>query len=129
MSMIVPEAAESGASKFGLTGGQKASAGLGAVPTAKTSHPYVVGIALVLIGGFGLVGSIIGALPSMLAALFVPNALIDSGGNQKAPSPASLTAVNPLTSSPTLCTPLTVGTVKDVYNWTIVDPSNWLNNL
>jgi len=88
MSMIEPEA-EAATSKLGLTGGQKASAGLGAIPTAKTHHPYIVGIVLVLIGGFGLIGSLTGALPSMLAALFVPHALVDSDGNS-APGPGLL---------------------------------------
>jgi len=74
MTMLAPEAE----SAIGLTGGQKAAAGLGAVPTAKTQHPYIVGTVLVLVGGFGLIGSITGTLPSMLAALFAPNALIVS---------------------------------------------------
>jgi len=74
MTMLAPEAE----SAIGLTRGQKAAAGLGAVPTAKTQHPYIVGTVLVLVGGFGLIGSITGTLPSMLAALFAPNALIVS---------------------------------------------------
>jgi len=74
MTMLAPEAE----SAIGLTRGQKAAAGLGAVPTAKTRHPYIVGTVLVLVGGFGLIGSITGTLPSMLAALFAPNALIVS---------------------------------------------------
>ena len=71
MTMLAPEAE----SAIGLTRGQKAAAGLGAVPTAKTQHPYIVGTVLVLVGGFGLIGSITGTLPSMIAALFVPTAL------------------------------------------------------
>jgi len=129
MTMLAPEAE----SAIGLTRGQKAAAGLGAVPTAKTQHPYIVGTVLVLVGGFGLIGSITGTLPSMLAALFAPNALIVSAdGSAVAPDyhgPAILAPVNPLTSSPTLGTPLTVGTVKDLKNWLITNPSNWLNNL
>ncbi len=118
MTILAPE---TGA----LTGTQKATAGLGAVPTAKTSHPYVVGIALLVIGGFGLIGSLTGQLPSMIAALFVPNALVNAEGKR----PGLLAAVNPLTSSPTSATPITVGTAKDLYNWTIVDPSHWLNSI
>lgn len=81
MSMLASE----GSSVIGLSSGQKATAGLGAIPTPKTQHPYVVGIALVLIGGLGLIGSVTGTLPSMIAALFVPDALIEpSTGNSPA---------------------------------------------
>lgn len=80
--MMLPEAlGDAGSSKIGLTGGQKASAIGRLFPKPKTSHPYVVGLSLVVIGGFSLVGSITGKLPSMLAALFDPNALVDSSGN------------------------------------------------
>lgn len=123
--MIAPEAVGA------LTGTQKASAGLGAVPTARTHHPYIVGIALVLIGGVGLIGSITGTLPSMIAALFVPSALENGPGDTPKPGRPKgvLAPVNPLTSSPTLGTPITVGSAQDIYNWTITDPSNWLNSL
>jgi len=120
MTMLAPEAE----SAIGLTGGQKASAGLGAIPTAKTQHPYVVGIALVLVGGFGLIGSITGTLPSMIAALFVPDALTDSAGKK----PGVLTPVNPLTSSPTLGTPITVKTPATIWKWVVTKPSTWLNS-
>jgi len=78
--------ASEGSSAIGLSTGQKATAGLGAIPSAKTQHPYVVGIALVLIGGFGLIGSVTGTLPSMFAALFLPpDALVDKKGNSPNP--------------------------------------------
>lgn len=79
----VPELVEEGgatASKAGLTGAQKAGALSSALPRPKTSHPYIVGISLIVIGGFGLIGSITGTLPSMIAALFVPSILTDSTG-------------------------------------------------
>lgn len=60
---------------FGLTGGQKAAAAGRLLPKPRTSHPYIVGLSLVAIGLLSLVGSITGTLPSMIAALFVPNAL------------------------------------------------------
>ena len=110
----------------GLTGVQTATAASKAVPTPRTNHPYVVGLSLIIIGAFGLIGSITGTLPSMLAGLFVPTALIDTSGN--APAPNLLTPVS-LVGSPTLATPITTGTISDVYNWTVVDPSNWLNSL
>jgi len=70
----------------GLTGSQKGAAASKLLPKPKTDHPYIVGLILVAVGGFALVGSITGTLPSMIAALFVPNALIDTSGNQPAPS-------------------------------------------
>lgn len=92
MSMVAGEALASGiagdtsagtaGSKFGLTGGQKAGALGRAVPKPKTNHPYIVGFTLVIVGGFALIGSITGTLPSMLAALFVPQALADASGNK-----------------------------------------------
>jgi hypothetical protein len=45
-----------------------------------------------------MVGSITGTLPSMLAALFVPQALEGSGGNTPAP-PGGNTADTPLGST------------------------------
>lgn len=96
MTMVVPEvlgdttgAAEgagNSARKIGLTGSQKAAAVGRGLPTAKTSHPYVVGLVLTVMGGFMLIGSITGALPSMIAALFVPNALVDTSGNSPSPN-------------------------------------------
>lgn len=85
MSMVLdatPEgaAANAGASA-GLNLGQKIGAANRALPKPRTHHPYIVGLSLIVIGGFALIGSITGALPSMLAALFVPDALVDSAGN------------------------------------------------
>jgi hypothetical protein len=57
------------------------SAGGSALPKPKTSHPYIVGLSLILVGGFMLIGSITGTLPSMLAALFDPDALEDASHN------------------------------------------------
>ena len=110
----------------GLSGIQTANAASMAAPVPKTNHPYVVGLSLIIIGAFGLIGSITGTLPSMIAGLFVPTALIDVAGN--APAPGLLTPVS-LVGSPTLATPITTGTIQDVYNWTVTDPSNWLNSL
>ncbi len=86
MTMLPALGAEEAGSSIGLTAGQKASAASQALPRPKTNHPYVVGLLLTAIGGFALIGSITGTLPSMLAALFVPNALVDSSGAQVAPS-------------------------------------------
>lgn len=94
MSMITPEVIDSGASTLGLGGSSKLGL-LGAAKPARTNHPYIVGISLVVIGGFSLVGSITGTLPSMLAALFVPNALVDKSGNTPAP-PNPITSVTKL---------------------------------
>jgi hypothetical protein len=73
------EEAGASASAAGESKGGKTSASLGSAsrlfPTPKTEHPYVVGFVLVLIGITGLIGSITGALPAMIAALFVPDAL------------------------------------------------------
>jgi hypothetical protein len=86
--MIAPEVADSGASTLGASDAKGPSklGALGAVKPAKTSHPYIVGLSLVAVGAFGLVGSITGTLPSMIAALFVPNALVDKAGNTPAPT-------------------------------------------
>lgn len=42
----------------------------------KEDHPYATGILLVVIAGFGVAGSVTGQLAAMLAALWVPSALI-----------------------------------------------------
>src|SRR5580692_2233466 len=61
---------------FGLTGGQRAAAAGRLVPQgARTHHPYIVGLSLITLGLLALVGSVTGTLPSMIAALFVPQAL------------------------------------------------------
>lgn len=57
----------------------------GLVPRPKTSHPYVLGLILTTVGIFALVGSITGTLPSMIAALFVPQALEDAGSTPVSP--------------------------------------------
>ncbi len=84
MSMIAPEVADSGASSLGISKGSSKLGLLGAAQPAKTNHPYIVGLSLVVIGGLSLVGSITGTLPSMIAALFVPNALVDASSNTPA---------------------------------------------
>ena len=94
MSMLLPEVAEesgaASASGKGLSLGQSASAGNKLLPKAKTNHPYVVGLSLVVIGGFALIGSLTGTLPSMIAALFVPQALEDGSHNSVAPNLSSI---------------------------------------
>jgi hypothetical protein len=83
-----PEAAEVGAaaSSAGESAANKGSkgasiAGLGAaaqaLPKPKTEHPYIVGLILITIGVAGMIGSVTGSLPAMLAALFDPNVLVD----------------------------------------------------
>lgn len=76
-------------------------------PKPKTEHPYTVGIILIVVGLTGLVGSITGQLPAMIAALFVPDALEDAN-----------TASNVSPSFGVL------GSVFDVIN-----PANLLNGL
>lgn len=104
MAMLAPEVAEAATtdaasgSKFGLSSGQKAGALGQALPKPRTHHPYIVGLTLMVVGGFALVGSITGALPSMLAALFVPDALVDSGGNSPAPSILHDILTSPITA-------------------------------
>jgi len=100
MTMMLPEAegaataavsggegaASKTGSKLGLTNSQKGAALGRSLPQPRTHHPYIVGLSLIVIGMFSLVGSITGTLPSMLAALFVPTALEDGSGNPAAPS-------------------------------------------
>jgi hypothetical protein len=74
------EGATSGVNKS-LTLGQKSSLGTKLIPSPKTTHPYIVGFVLIVVGGFSLVGSLTGDLPAMIAALFVPDALEDKNGN------------------------------------------------
>jgi hypothetical protein len=80
---------DSASSKSGLSGIQKMQAGSKVLnkylPRPSTSHPYVVGIILLITGGFVVVGSVTGTLPSMLAGLFVPEALTDKHNNTPAP--------------------------------------------
>ena len=98
MSIIPSVAAEAEtALPSGLSGGQKIGALGKALPKPKTNHPYIVGLSLIVIGGFALVGSITGTLPSMIAALFVPNALVDpSTGNSPGLFGVLQTVVNPI---------------------------------
>ena len=96
MTMIVPEAEGAGAKvakKFGLTGSQKAGAISAGLPQPRTHHPYILGLILITTGGFMLIGSVTGTLPSMLAALFVPNALDDT--NQSPISALASTFLGP----------------------------------
>lgn len=67
--------------KFGLTGSQKAGAISAGLPQPRTHHPYLLGLIFIVAGGFWLVGSITGTLPSMIAALFDPSVLDDSDSN------------------------------------------------
>ena len=97
MTMIVPEAegaASSVGKKFGLTNSQKAGAISAGLPQPRTHHPYILGLILITTGGFMLIGSVTGTLPSMLAALFVPNALDDTGGNPLEPLASTLLGKN-----------------------------------
>lgn len=120
----------------GLTGTQKATAASRAVPAARTQHPYLVGLILIIVGGFSLVGSLTGTLPAMLGALFDPNALMDRAGNSAGPR-NPLAVINPLTNPLAISSPLSSTTtsnlkqwfVTDPSQWLITDPSNWLNNL
>jgi hypothetical protein len=59
-----------------------------ALPRPKTSHPYIVGIIFIVIGVAGMIGSITGELPAMIAALFDPNVLTDV--NDKSPTESSI---------------------------------------
>lgn len=71
-------------------------------------HHYASGIILVTVGLVGVVGSLTGYLPSMLAALFVPDILFTQS-NQQADQPLgstvataesaanTLNAINPIT--------------------------------
>lgn len=45
----------------------------------KSDHHVIIGVSLLTIGLMGAVGSLLGTLPSMLAALFQPNALVSKG--------------------------------------------------
>lgn len=47
------------------------------VPTPRTQHPYIAGLLLIIVGGVGLIGSITGNLPAMIAALFDPDTLAE----------------------------------------------------
>jgi hypothetical protein len=80
-SDAVAEAPSKAGSKFGLTGSQKAGALSAGIASPRTHHPYVVGLLLIAGGSCMLIGSITGALPSMLAALFCPTALQDANAN------------------------------------------------
>ena len=80
MSMILGDEAAA------LSPMQKANAAGRAIPTARTHHPYVVGLILIVVGCVGLVGSITGNLPAMLGALFDPNAIMDTSGNAAGPN-------------------------------------------
>ena len=51
----------------------------GAFSTFKSEHQYVSGMVVVLVGLFGIAGSVTGSLGAMLAALFVPSALSSTG--------------------------------------------------
>ena len=64
----------------GLTGTQVALGGSKLLPKPRTKHPYVVGLVITTLGVFTFIGSVTGTLPSMLAALFVPQALEDATG-------------------------------------------------
>lgn len=76
--------------KFGLTGSQKAAAIGGGIPQPRTHHPYLLGLILIVVGGFGLVGSVTGTLPSMIAALFDPSTLDDGSGSPASPGVQSI---------------------------------------
>ena len=73
------------AAAFGLTSGQKVGAGASflekALPKPKTEHPYIVGLILIATGVLGMIGSVTGQLPAMVAALFDPGVLTDKTGS------------------------------------------------
>jgi len=77
---------------LGFSKGQKSgSAGAGAqgvaniLPKPKTTHPYLVGLIFIVVGVAGIVGSITGTLPAMIAALWDPPILVDKSGSSVAP--------------------------------------------
>lgn len=59
------------------TAASGAALGAGLLPKPKTNHPYIVGLILITIGVAGMIGSVTGQLPAMIAALFDPNVLVD----------------------------------------------------
>lgn len=86
----------------------------------KDNSGYATGIVLVLVGVFGAIGSITGTLPSMLAALWVPEILTTSTGS-------SAVASNPLNSAANainLLNPVTgpVQAVGDAAQQSFIDP-------
>ena len=83
-SAVAGEASPS-SKKFGLSGSEKASALGRSLPQPSTHHPHALGLILIVGGCFMLVGSITGTLPSMIAALFDPNALVDASGATPGP--------------------------------------------
>ena len=105
------EASSKAGNPLGFSGGQKAGAiGAGVsgtaklLPRPKTTHPYLVGLIFVAIGLAGMVGSITGSLPAMIAALWDPPILVDKTGASVAPGflgsvgeiAAGVTNINPL---------------------------------
>ena len=71
-----------------------------------SDHHYASGIILVTVGVVGVIGSTLGTLPSMIAALWVPDILFNSSGIQAdtggAPTPGNIAGqlLNPLNSNP-----------------------------
>jgi len=46
----------------------------------KNDHHIIFGIALILVGGFGVIGSLTGRLAPMIAGLFDPSDLVSASG-------------------------------------------------
>lgn len=69
---------------------------------SKGTH-YATGIVLVTVGAFGVIGAVTGELANMLAALWVPDALVTSSGKSADSSTNSsgFAAPNPLASPKT----------------------------
>lgn len=121
MTIAIPELADSvgataestvnsvaGSASSGLSNVQKGLAGSKLFPKPRTHHPYIVGGTLIIVGVFGLIGSITGSLPSMLAALFVPPALTDYTGNS--PVADILGQVENVVTAP-------VKIAQDIWSW------------
>lgn len=60
--------------------------------TGSKAEHYVTGMVLVLVGGFGFIGSITGRLAPMLAALWVPDALQTTSGSSAVTTPGAAAA-------------------------------------
>lgn len=111
MTVAAAPAAEDVVGALGLSKGQKAGAAsqgaqgvANVLPRPKTTHPYLVGLIFIVVGVAGIVGSITGTIPAMIAALWDPPVLVDKQGASVAPGflgslgeiAAGATTLNPL---------------------------------
>jgi hypothetical protein len=76
----------------------------------KSDHHVVIGLALVVTGVLGAIGSLLGTLPAMLAALFQPDALVSKGvitqqDAQQIAGEGFSVPLNEIASLPTSATP------------------------